>query len=112
MKWHQHNLPQTLKWTLQREIKMSPIQLRNHFQIPPKRLTCRDQTQDPSTKDPEIKNQFSPLNQMDSENSVAMPEKKIHMPPFFITPNESWPETCKVLTSTVESSSFIQRTIP
>ncbi|GIZ04046.1 hypothetical protein CEXT_89731 [Caerostris extrusa] len=73
------------------------------YQIPPKRLTCRDQTQDPNIKGPEIKNQFSPLDQMDAENSAAMPEKKKHMPPFFITPNESWPETCKVLTSMVES---------
>ncbi|GIY76935.1 hypothetical protein CDAR_265081 [Caerostris darwini] len=40
---------------------------------------------------------------MDTENSAAMPERKKQIPPFFITPNASWPETCKVLTSTVES---------
>ncbi|GIY56025.1 nucleic-acid-binding protein from transposon X-element [Caerostris extrusa] len=40
---------------------------------------------------------------MDTENSTAIPERKKHMPHFFITPNASWPETCKVPTSTVES---------
>ncbi|GIY79192.1 hypothetical protein CEXT_374321 [Caerostris extrusa] len=40
---------------------------------------------------------------MDTENSTAMPERKKQMPPFFITPNASWPGTCKVLTSTGES---------
>ncbi|GIY09292.1 hypothetical protein CDAR_574521 [Caerostris darwini] len=40
---------------------------------------------------------------MDTENSEAIPEQKKHIPPFFITPNESWPDTCKILTSSVES---------
>ncbi|GIY05806.1 nucleic-acid-binding protein from transposon X-element [Caerostris darwini] len=73
------------------------------YQIPPKRLTCRDQTQDPTVQGTEVKNQYSPLAKMDSENSTATPERKKKMPPFFITPNASWPETCKVLTSKVES---------
>ncbi|GIY44464.1 hypothetical protein CEXT_431141 [Caerostris extrusa] len=58
------------------ENQNEPSPTEEPFQIPPKRLTCRDQTQDPSIKGPEIKNQLSPLNQMDAENSVAMPEKE------------------------------------
>ncbi|GIY15614.1 hypothetical protein CEXT_392201 [Caerostris extrusa] len=85
------------------EPQNEPSPTEEPYQIPPKRLTCRDQTQDPKTQGPEIKNQYSPLIQMDTENSTAMSERKKQMPPFFITPNASWPETCKVLTSTVES---------
>ncbi|GIX87024.1 hypothetical protein CEXT_300442 [Caerostris extrusa] len=85
------------------EPQNEPIPTEEPYQIPPKRLTCRDQTQDPKIQGPEIKNQYSPLVQMDTENSTAMPERKKQIPPFFITPNASWPETCKVLTSTVES---------
>ncbi|GIY09511.1 hypothetical protein CEXT_385061 [Caerostris extrusa] len=77
------------------EFQNEPSPTEEPYQIPPKRLTCRDQTQDPNTQGPEIKNQFSPLIQMDAENSTAMPERKKQMPPFFITPNASWPETCK-----------------
>ncbi|GIY01642.1 hypothetical protein CDAR_117721 [Caerostris darwini] len=40
---------------------------------------------------------------MDTENSEARPEQKKHILPFFITPNESWPDNCKILTSSVES---------
>ncbi|GIY25060.1 hypothetical protein CEXT_243661 [Caerostris extrusa] len=85
------------------ESQNGPSPTEEPYHIPPKRLTCRDQTQDPKTQGPKIKNQYSPLIQMDTENSTAMPERKKQMPPFFITPNASWPETCKVLTSTVES---------
>ncbi|GIZ03646.1 hypothetical protein CEXT_481521 [Caerostris extrusa] len=85
------------------ESQNEPSPTEEPYQIPPKRLTCRDQTQNPNTKGPEIKNQFSPLVQMDTGSSTAMPKRKKQMPPFFITPNVSWPETCKVLTSTIES---------
>ncbi|GIY73485.1 hypothetical protein CDAR_90341, partial [Caerostris darwini] len=85
------------------ESQKEPTPTEEPYQIPPKRLICRDQTQDPTVQGTEVKNQYSPLAQMDTENSTAMPERKKLMPPFFITPNASWPETCKVLTSTVES---------
>ncbi|GIY51751.1 nucleic-acid-binding protein from transposon X-element [Caerostris darwini] len=84
------------------EPQNEPIPTEEPYQIPPKRLACRDLTQDPKIQGPEIKNQYSPLLQMDTENSSAMPERKKQIPPFFITPNASWPETCQVLTSTAD----------
>ncbi|GIY32553.1 hypothetical protein CDAR_302131 [Caerostris darwini] len=73
------------------------------YKLPPKRLTCRDQTQDPKTPEPEISNQYTSLSNMNTENSEAIPEQKKHILPFFVIPNDSYPDTCKFLTSSVES---------
>ncbi|GIY28738.1 hypothetical protein CEXT_196661 [Caerostris extrusa] len=68
------------------EPQNEPIPTEESCKIPPKRLTFRDQTQDPKVQGPEIRNQYSPLSKMDTENSKAMPERKKQIPPFFITP--------------------------
>ncbi|GIX81367.1 uncharacterized protein CDAR_2221, partial [Caerostris darwini] len=86
---------------VQHQTESPPIE--ESYKIPPKRLPCRDHTQDPKIQEPETSSQYTPSSNMDTENSEAIPEQKKHIPPFFINPNDSWPDTCKLLTSSVES---------
>ncbi|GIY17086.1 hypothetical protein CEXT_57071 [Caerostris extrusa] len=77
-------------------MSMQTIPTEESYKIPSKRLTCRDQTQDPKIQGPEIRNQYSPLSQMDAENSEAIPERKKQIPPFFITPMHHGQKPAKV----------------
>ncbi|GIY46870.1 hypothetical protein CEXT_710971 [Caerostris extrusa] len=85
------------------ESQTEPSPTDETFKLPPKHLTFRGQTQDTITLGPETNNQFTPLSNMYTTNSEAIPEQEKRFLPFFITPNGSWSETCKFLTPSVES---------